>query len=539
MELKALRKLLILGALASFGGGAVAQVPGSADPEWNTVRQGQRPQGEFAWSGIATQPSGKVLMAARISDGSNVSYRIWRFDRTGSLDASFGSAGTANVPLAGGLVTDGIGRIYSLGSATSDTAGIMRLLPDGAIDPTFGNGQPVSMARTLGDVGVLPTGGIIAVMPEQNSSNVPQFIVATKLRDDGSADASFGVNGVMTLYSAPANSTVGVPDVEVAPDGSFVVQFSQTAGPGNFAARLHRFNANGTPDSSFGTAGAVVAPGWRVNDFELQHDGRILVLLGNDQPATMVARLTPDGRLDSSFGSNGLAAATNRRFTQIEPEADGGIIVATTSMPSGAQGAPALMRLTPAGVVDSSFSSPVLEQPALVQLVLGDGAYAMTFLAGNNLEADRWLYKFVLPRESSRVGVTTDNTPTTSAFRIEAQNLTGTLVNGISTTQVAGLHGFVYPQGTDLNASADLFVVAGTPQGFYMRNTSGAFVRWDGTVSTLVPAYENLQLRDNLHVPVYSGRLPFTGQFQLYLGYMRDGGPLVYTAQPTSLVVTP
>jgi hypothetical protein len=53
-----------------------------------------------------------------------------------------------------------------------------------------------------------------------------------------------------------------------------------------------------------------------------------------------------------------------------------------------------------------------------------------------------------------------------------------------------------------------------------------------------VPAYENMQLTERTHVPIYSGALPFTGPYAFYLGYMREGGPLVYIDEPAVLQIT-
>ena len=47
-----------------------------------------------------------------------------------------------------------------------------------------------------------------------------------------------------------------------------------------------------------------------------------------------------------------------------------------------------------------------------------------------------------------------------------------------------------------------------------------------------------MQLTETTHVPIYGGALPFTGPYAIYLGYMRDGGPLVYIDEPALVEIT-
>ena len=73
-----------------------------------------------------------------------------------------------------------------------------------------------------------------------------------------------------------------------------------------------RFNPDGTKDSSFGDAGAVVSAfnekDFIVKDLFIHNNGKI-VLAGHYSPANLgfVIRMNTDGTIDKDFGVDGLA----------------------------------------------------------------------------------------------------------------------------------------------------------------------------------------------------------------------------------------
>jgi hypothetical protein len=107
-------------------------------------------------------------------------------------------------------------------------------------------------------------------------------------------------------------------------------------------------------------------------------------------------------------------------------------------------------------------------------------------------------------------------------------------------TQSLAVNGFIFPQDADENFIADIFVVAVTPAGSFVRNLDGAFVNWSGNITELVPAYENRQLTAQVLVPIFTGPFQQAGSYRYYLGYMRvDSNELIYTATATELIITP
>ncbi len=107
--------------------------------------------GEIA-NAVVVDGSGRIVVAGDRSDPGNVyAMTAARFRPDGSLDTSFATGGrftTASSPAiwADALAIDKAGRIILAGSVegvSSLDAQMLRLLPDGAVDPSFGGGQPL------------------------------------------------------------------------------------------------------------------------------------------------------------------------------------------------------------------------------------------------------------------------------------------------------------------------------------------------------------------------------------------------------------
>src|SRR5690606_20028506 len=121
----------------------------------------------------------------------------------------------------------------------------------------------------------------------------------------GAIDRAFGQNGYATVDFQSdideANALV------IQPDGKIVVVGSVSRPQMNFA--LVRLNADGSPDPSFGTAGLVEAdqvPGKSdvAMAVALQPDGKLIVV-GDAGNQWVVSRCNADGTPDSTFGTGG------------------------------------------------------------------------------------------------------------------------------------------------------------------------------------------------------------------------------------------
>lgn len=129
---------------------------------------------------------------------------------------------------------------------------------------------------------------------------------------DGSLDASFGVNGVVT--TSVESGSEGLALV-IQNDGKILL-----GGGGNWFINLARYNTDGSLDMTFGTNGTVITdvPGYyseKCTALSIQDDGKIVVggygSNGNDDVSHfMVLRYTASGVLDNTFGGGGITIGT-------------------------------------------------------------------------------------------------------------------------------------------------------------------------------------------------------------------------------------
>jgi uncharacterized delta-60 repeat protein len=139
-------------------------------------------------------------------------------------------------------------------------------------------------------------------------------------------------------------------------------------------------SASASLDRSFGGDG-FVRVGEGAGRFAEDKAGRVVLASGTGN-SLRVVRLLPDGALDGSFGVRGVVAVSlpwnldgaepgeevsepnSIHTTAIEIDTDGNVLVAVSGAIFGVHGVSALIRLTPAGVVDASFGGrPNFSEP--------------------------------------------------------------------------------------------------------------------------------------------------------------------------------
>ena len=183
---------------------------------------------------------------------------------------------------------------------------LVRYLPDGRLDPTFGIGGRVTSDFEGGRAEALvlqPDGKLVAAGFLRNGGT--QDFVLVRYLPDGHLDPSFGVGGMVTTdfgNDDRASSLV------LQPDGKLVAAGDSNAGvSGDFT--VVRYLPDGRLDPSFGVGGAVTTD-FGGSDLAralvLQPDGK-LVAAGEGGPGAdfVLARYLPDGRLDATFGVGG------------------------------------------------------------------------------------------------------------------------------------------------------------------------------------------------------------------------------------------
>jgi uncharacterized delta-60 repeat protein len=203
----------------------------------------------------------------------------------------------------------------------------------GDLDPTFGGGDGlVSTAfeddSTAWAVAVQANGKIVVAGGRED------FDVA-RYNADGTPDTGFSGDGKLTTDFGYTDE--GANAVVVQPNGKIVA--AGEAGP--FFA-LARYNADGTPDTSFGEGTGLVLTDFPKTDFDsayalvLQPNGK-LVAAGQTWPNTSspreigLARYNSDGSLDTSFGEDETGLVT----TSFPPKSEGDVANALLLRPNG------------------------------------------------------------------------------------------------------------------------------------------------------------------------------------------------------------
>ncbi|MEZ6123004.1 MAG: Calx-beta domain-containing protein [Planctomycetaceae bacterium] len=258
------------------------------------------------------QPDNKIVLASTPSVSPTM--QLVRLNPDGSRDTSFGTAGlTTVVPLVGTnsrvhaitLLPDG--RILAAGgdSNNNGSAYLVQFNADGTVDSTFGtNGVATPAAGgVIKDIVLRPDGRILAA----TGINGTQYFRFAQFNADGSLDTTFGSAGTVADLSASRL----LNEIDLLPDGTFI-----GAGLGGGRISMSHYSADGVQLSGFGTNGRVnyntgLSNGPSARDLAIDPSGRILVSFAGDGGISdldlMIARFLPDGSIDSTFGTAGLA----------------------------------------------------------------------------------------------------------------------------------------------------------------------------------------------------------------------------------------
>ena len=327
----------------SFGGnGAVrTEGPGTLSPA----------------TAIAQDRAGRIV--AVTSDRYRNQFVVARYLENGDLDPSLGSGGIVRYRGRGGAVDVAIqndGKIVVVGGETCVM--VMRLLPSGALDPTFSpRGRPgKTLACALEDrhstasldatsvavknSGTILVGGVIH--PSRYRSG--GFLI--RVTPEGRFDKTFRGDrrtasrypGIVQLLP-PVGSYSGIGQIRLGARGRILA-----AGFHRGRFLIARFNANGTLDSRFARKGLATLD--VAGSFEcgceiavgLARDKRGRFLLASsagsgpgDPDEGILVRLSRKGRHDRSFGHAGVARIRGEEFALIRDVAvqpDGKIVVA-------------------------------------------------------------------------------------------------------------------------------------------------------------------------------------------------------------------
>jgi len=314
----------------------------------------------------------------------------------GTLDSSFGTNGVVQTPgvesqFSKAVLVQADGKIVAAGMTTLATpAGLLtnnfvavRYAPNGSLDSGFGTAGIASVtvdtvaaptgADEVWSTAFQPDGKIVVVGTSGGFDGRSRRCTLVRFNTDGSPDSSFGTAG---LVIDPRPSATDCNRVVVQPDGKFVVA--------DQAFQLRRLNQDGSPDLSFGAGGVAIPepnPG-KSDAILLQPDGKIVVIgwstflppgLGPVLGSLAVWRVNSNGTPDPTFGDGSMAKPPGVDNTRSPQDSGGAIQPDGKIVIASNSTAKGLVRLNPDGSLDSAFS---------------DGGAAPTGVTGLALQAN-------------------------------------------------------------------------------------------------------------------------------------------------------
>lgn len=328
---------------------------GAVDPTFGTsgrVNVAASDEGDWL-DDLLVQPDGKILAVGGARDGGLDRFLLVRLLPDGRPDPTFGGDGIVMTSFAAGpaevesvaLMPDG--KIVAGGGAGEYPTGslaVARYLPDGRRDRTFsGDGKttiafPARPYAWVDDLVPWRSPADHLLIAGTARSGSEEDVAIVSLGPDGSLDDQFGGGDGKALFDHAQSDRAG--SVVLQALGNFVVV--GTSNPGDeWGAMLVRFNASGHVDHEWGTSGVVVhdvSPGFEAWRTATRA-ARKIVIVGDFAGAGGVIMVRDNGALDPNFGGGAVAV--------VYPEATSGFF-AVTVQPDG--------RIVPAGYTPDGTS---------------------------------------------------------------------------------------------------------------------------------------------------------------------------------------
>jgi uncharacterized delta-60 repeat protein len=443
---------------------------GTPDPAFGTngVVYQTLSSGENAAFGLTLQTDNKILVSGYKMDATSsyVPY-VARFSATGVLDASFGSAGVAEIPVLSGdndfsaVCVQSDGKILAAGHYNSGlswfTLLIARFNSNGILDPTYGSAGIVNM--NLGNVDDefydMKMNGTDCVLTgfTVSQADLKYHLLVMKFDQTGQPVNSFG-NAGKVIWGA-VDYTFG-DALQIQSDGKIVIA-GCTGGliPANNDWALWRFNTDGSLDNTFGTAGVTTT------EFFGNADEALGVALWQDKIIVVGKARNASNLLDfavARFWNSFTAAFTTSASTLC----NGGSVQFTDQ----SLGSPTSWDWTFAGGTPSISN---LQNPLVTYSV--PGVYDVTLHISNG---------------------TLNNTFTSPGLIHVEAPITSAPATPSGPTEICGLSSTPYTTSAVAGASAYTWNVnpanAGTISGTGLTGTLAASNTWSGTFSINVSA---------------------------------------------------
>jgi|GEM_PF-1536401 len=300
---------------------------------------------------VVAEPDGGLIVGsltnAPTSNSQSSNFALTGYDAAGAVDTSFGTAGTVLIPTlqfsVAAMALGPSGQLIVAGTENPNTSNsefevewfsATGVLQNSVTTPLSGSATAVAVAaESNGQV-------VVAGWTEAATYPYGYELAVARYDTDGSLDGSFGTGGVAI---GPTNSgrIEGHAAMAIQTNGQIVV------GGDGFA--VSRFNPDGSLDTAFGTNGLAAVPTAYfsyVTALAIQPNGQILAA-GVEAPSDydyygtntfMLARFNADGTLDMSFGTAGVAtdgiSGIDQTPSSVQLLADGSIVVTDSTDPN-------------------------------------------------------------------------------------------------------------------------------------------------------------------------------------------------------------
>ncbi|MBT3182837.1 MAG: hypothetical protein HN337_10090, partial [Deltaproteobacteria bacterium] len=281
--------------------------------------------------GVEIASDGRILVTGQVDTSSETYMSLWRYNTDGSIDTTFGGGdGLVTITgTAGGtqdigwdVAVDSSDRIFvagnSLNASSKSSMVIWCFSSDGSADTTFGTNGVVTYNR--GESGNNYGNGIVVDSSDQifiageSAVTTDSDMALWKYTSDGELDTDFGSDGVVFHNNAAGgNDYDSGLQLAINSEGGIAVVGSSTNGSGFIELAVWRFTDTGDLDTSFNDDGIVLYDNNIAMGFSITFDSEDRVLAsGMDDGMTagsvVVLRYTAEGVLDTSFNDDGIYA---------------------------------------------------------------------------------------------------------------------------------------------------------------------------------------------------------------------------------------
>jgi uncharacterized delta-60 repeat protein len=326
---------------------------------------------------MVVQPDGKIVVVGNLSPYNGISsvFAVLRYNPDGTLDTTFGGTGRVTTSLSGyidnaqGVALQSDGKIVVAGysyNGSENHFGVVRYNTDGTLDTSFGpagTGEVVTQAINGSAYAVaIQADGKIVVAGNSYSTEL-DFAVA-RYNADGTLDSTFGTGGLTSTNFAAFGLPNYAYSIALQTDGKIVVSgMSKLYGAGGYSTDVVRYNTDGSLDSSFnGTGSQIEEVNGGAVGVALQSDGSIVAAVNvtdSEYPNPGyfdLIRDTPSGALNLNFHVS--FGISNDISTAVAVQSDGKIVLAGYSLNGNTNlDNFALVRYNSDGSVDTGFNS--------------------------------------------------------------------------------------------------------------------------------------------------------------------------------------